>query len=937
MKVLTYEMEGIIKENTKNIKAEVRGQEEEFVEDKKGEAVLDEELIRERKEKIIKFVKTRYEWISYAVLAVIVLLAVKIRTRNLPGLRDITTGTWTLGPDLDPFFFLRMSKYIVEHGKIMAVDTMRYVPLGFKTSNEYLLHPYMMAWFHKYLGWTFGTESVTHSAVIYPVFMFALTVVVFFLLARIIFVDSLGKRNANIIALIASFFLTVMPPLLPRTIAGIPEKESAAFLFLFLAFYFFLASWKAKGIKSRIGLALLAGMATAGMANIWGGYIYIFSVIGLASFFAFVLGKMDKQGIYTYSVWILSSFILILTLSSKFTGKELLTSINTAPAVIVLFIVFVHLLIFKTNLKKYFKSEKLSKVPPQVISVIISVILIFILSGLFLGFSFIPGKINSIIETLIKPARSRLIQTVAENRQPYFTEWESNFGPSIKGIALTFWLFFVGSIYLFSKMINIFKKKERMILIFSYVIFLFSFIFSRYSPSSKLNGENFISLFVYAGGFLVLLFTFGYYYYRYHKLGELNKLKEIDFGFILLFMFFFMSILSARAAVRTIMVLVPSASIIISYFVVDIFNDAKKVKDETLKVILWIIVGIIILSVVFSGWSYYNIVNDYAKSYVPSVYTYQWQKAMAWVRENTPKDAVFGHWWDYGYWLQSIGERATVLDGGNAISYWNHLMGRYALTGTSNEEALEFLYAHNTTHFLIDSTDIGKYGAFSSIGSDVNYDRASFIPTFLRNNQLTQEKKNSTAYIYQGGIGLDEDIIYETNDSKIFLPKGAAGIAAIIVEKDSQNELVSAPVGIFIYQGKQYRLPLRYAFDNKLIDFGKGIESGIFLYPRAVSGSGGINIEEDGALLYLSKRTAKSQLARLYLYNEDNPYFKLVHTEDDFIISQIKSQRPDFDSEFIYYQGLRGPIKIWEISYPKDIEFKEEYLSTKYPEDILFA
>jgi len=37
--------------------------------------------------------------------------------------------------------------------------------------------------------------------------------------------------NKNIIALIATAFFVVIPSLLPRTIAGIPEKESAAFFF----------------------------------------------------------------------------------------------------------------------------------------------------------------------------------------------------------------------------------------------------------------------------------------------------------------------------------------------------------------------------------------------------------------------------------------------------------------------------------------------------------------------------------------------------------------------------------------------------------------------------------------------------------------------------------------------------------------------------------
>src|SRR3989344_9155954 len=96
--------------------------EEKFVEDKTAKISSDDKLIEERKKKIIHFLKTRYDWISYAVLAVIVFLAVRIRTQNLSGLKDITTGTWTLGPDLDPFFFLRLSEYIIEHGKLMVID-----------------------------------------------------------------------------------------------------------------------------------------------------------------------------------------------------------------------------------------------------------------------------------------------------------------------------------------------------------------------------------------------------------------------------------------------------------------------------------------------------------------------------------------------------------------------------------------------------------------------------------------------------------------------------------------------------------------------------------------------------------------------------------------------------------------------------------------------
>ena len=39
-----------------------------------------------------------------------------------------------------------------------------------------------------------------------------------------------------------------------------------------------------------------------------------------------------------------------------------------------------------------------------------------------------------------------------------------------------------------------------------------------------------------------------------------------------------------------------------------------------------------------------------------------WLDAYQWIKENTPPDAVIASWWDYGYWTQTLGERASVAD-----------------------------------------------------------------------------------------------------------------------------------------------------------------------------------------------------------------------------------------------------------------------------------
>lgn len=42
--------------------------------------------------------------------------------------------------------------------------------------------------------------------------------------------------------------------------------------------------------------------------------------------------------------------------------------------------------------------------------------------------------------------------------------------------------------------------------------------------------------------------------------------------------------------------------------------------------------------------------------------TNDWLHAYEWVKNNTPKDAVVASWWDYGYWTQTLGERASIAD-----------------------------------------------------------------------------------------------------------------------------------------------------------------------------------------------------------------------------------------------------------------------------------
>jgi len=985
-----------------------------------------EDLIEKRKKKAIDFFKKSDIWVV-VVLLILVIFGFYIRSLPMqdhakpmvsfvnflispgkalsgtPGLWDVAKNDWTLGPDLDPWLFERYTHYIVETGDLPEVDEMRNVPLGFEAQKDARrLLPYMMAGVYYTLN-IFTTASIEYSSIIFPVIMFCLTIISFFLFVREIFVgkERESKIKANIIALISTLLMIVIPAFLSRTVAGIPEKESAAFFFMFLTFYLFLKSWKVEKIRYSAILAISAGIATALMALVWGGITYIYITIDMAVLFSFILNKVDKKHFIAYVLWLFVSFALIMIISDigirDFTG-----SIDTGIAILICFVIAIHFTIWKTKIKD---SEKLKKVklPKTVISLIIALIIGLVLISFIFGPSFIINKIKALNQTFFKPVTGRWNTTVAENRQPYFTEWGGSFGPFYKGMPILFWLFFIGSILLFKEMIKELKKKDTWILTLLYLLFLFGLVFSRYAgsyPENQLqqriytmilligllaaavtlvliylrnrekngiwryislglvvlialiilmslmsgssnadffmNGENRISKGFYYLSALVLILHLAFYFREYHLRDEL-EFEKIRFEYLFLFSLFALCLFTARSAVRLIMVLAPIAPIFVGYLIVESADRFRKTKEEKRKIIWGVFASaVLVISLVFVFWPFYQETKGQAYSFVPSYYNQQWQYAMSWVRQNTSEDAVFGHWWDYGYWVQSIGNRSTVLDGGNAIVYWDYLMGRHVLTGDNQDDALEFLYNHNTTHFLIDSSDIGKYGAFSSIGSNAEYDRYSWIPTLLVDEKQTQEIRNGERRVYPGGFGLDEDLSYNDGEKEIKVYQENSGIRWIILDVAQENNTVSIsqPEAIIASQGKQQNIPVRYVYyQGQFRDFGKGIEATIYIIPKVEQGKG---VDYIGALIYISPRVNRGFLAQKYLLNDPFnkfPNFKLAHSEDSLIVRDLRSQVANLP-EFVYYQGLHGPIKIWEIEYTGKEKIVEEYLQKTPPESI---
>ena len=117
-------------------------------------------------------------------------------------------------------------------------------------------------------------------------------------------------------------------------------------------------------------------------------------------------------------------------------------------------------------------------------------------------------------------------------------------------------------------------------------------------------------------------------------------------------------------------------------------------------------------------------------------------------------------------------------------------------------------------------------------------------------------------------------------------------------------------------------------FNEELVDFGGGLDATVIIMPTINQNGEQINIDGLGMVIYLSQKVSKSLFAQLYLLDdsfENYDTVKLVHSEEDPLIVSLNSQGANI-KDFVYFGGFRGPIKIWEVSYPDNILEKEEFL-----------
>ena len=515
--------------------------------------------------------------------------------------------------EFDPFFNYRATQFIVENGIPAYLDwhdDMSWYPHGrdVVSTSQPMLHITAATLYQ-----IFGAGSELYDfTIMFPVVIGSATTIVMFAIVRII-----GGTTAG---LLASLLFAISVPVLYRGLIGWFKSEPLGIFYGLLGVYFFLSGIKSNNGKSSLPKLVAGGVFFGLGISSWGGIQFF--ILPLALFFlALPFFRKDKK----FLMWALPVFVFSLLASSSIFNTESFTlaivdqesipfisEFSTGVDIIssigygsAILIGTMGIALIILMIQKINQKHELRN--GLAVLAVATIIGIAVLSS---GFVELPAYryVNALNPFLT--TSDPLTDSVSEHSTPTLGITFFFFSILIVFAAIGAWLIFQ------NKVNRSIKIKTDMVM-FALIMGLVGV----YASSAFFRSE------IFAAFSIIILSSIG------------------------------ISILASKILERKI------------------FKDYTITAKATTKIAF--VGGIIILLTLPLVFPLDNNMVSYA-TFAPAILTgntpfgittNDWKDAMQWLKENTPKDAVVASWWDYGYYITTLGERKTLADNATLIDW----------------------------------------------------------------------------------------------------------------------------------------------------------------------------------------------------------------------------------------------------------------------------
>jgi len=398
--------------------------------------------------------------------------------------------------------------------------------------------------------------------------------------------------------LFASLFFALSPAIIIRGTIGWFKSEPLGLFYGLLALYLFLSGLKSENHKVAFGKLVAGGLFLAIGFASWGGIQFFLMPVGL-----FIVALPFFRKDHKFLLWAIPVFVITTVLiSSLFArpGISFLTGIGGFALIgPTIFLVVL------TFLRKFSKQEN-----------VIRNSLVFLGASILAGFGIISSNVLSLPSfrylNAINPfltTKDPLVDSVAEHATPTLTQ---NF------FFLSVLLLFAGiGVWL------IFRKVSN----------------DNISPSIKIKNE--MSIFALIIGLIGV--------YAGATFARLELFTSIS---VIILSSIGLSVITSEIMKKNIVQ----------------NKETIHTKGRLAKISYTVAIIILLLSpavfppdtnwisatkappTILNGGSNFNMATD------------DWPASMDWIKVNTPQDSVIASWWDYGYWITTLGERTSLAD-----------------------------------------------------------------------------------------------------------------------------------------------------------------------------------------------------------------------------------------------------------------------------------
>ena len=512
--------------------------------------------------------------------------------------------------EFDPFFNYRATQYVVDNGVEAYFDwndSLSWYPIGRDVSatSQVMLHLTAAVTY-----WIFGGGSDLYDfTIIFPVVFGSLSAIVLFALVRVI-----GGTTAG---LFSALLFSISLPILIRGPIGWFKSEPLGLFFGLLTVYLLLSGINSQNKKIAFTKLIGAGIFTVFSISTWGGNQFFIIPIGIF-FLALPFLRTDHK----FIIWAIPLYTIttvLVSLGFERVSSNFLFGLGgislIVPTIILICIIFIQKKsVYKTRTGLLFLIAFLI-ISPFLLSVYFN-------SELDQPFYRYLNTLNPFMTT-----NHPLVDSISEHAT---TTLEQSF------LFHSVLMIFAGiGIWLLIQNIqnknSSFMKNDM--LLFSLILGIVGVYVS----------STFVRLEVFGSVAVIVLASLG-----------LTALTKEFF----------------KNKTEPINVVEPKETESIAEFM-PMIEQKPKVKRPIGKLIkLSYVTGIIILLIIPMIFPIGG--NALSTSKVPptifnggstfSVVTTDWIDSMEWIKNNTSEDAVIAAWWDYGYWIQTKAERASLAD-----------------------------------------------------------------------------------------------------------------------------------------------------------------------------------------------------------------------------------------------------------------------------------